>query len=132
MQGRTGGMNGNGMNNMGGMNGNGMNGNMNGMNGRVGGAAGGTLTGSLAEKIRALKFVKTELELYLDTHPRCRTALDYYYRTIQELNRLVEEYQNTTGPLTAAGVMSDDEWTWVGGPWPWQQAGDFMREWEDR
>ena len=134
----NGNMNGNGMNGMGGMNnmngtnGNGTNGmnNMGGMNGRVGGVTGngGALSGSLAEQIRALGFVKTELELYLDTHPRCRTALDYYYRTIQELNRLVDEYQNTVGPLTAAGVMSNDDWTWVQGPWPWQQAGDFMRE----
>lgn len=103
--------------------------NMNG--GRVGGAtdnSGKPLTGSLAEQIRALCFVKTELELYLDTHPTCPTALDYYQKTINELNRLTEEYNNTVGPLTASGVIISDGWTWATTPWPWQQAGDFMRE----
>lgn len=93
-------------------------------------ANGGALTGSLPEQIRALCFVKTELELYLDTHPTCRTALDYYHRTIDELNRLTEQYQATSGLLTASGNTDPDAWRWIEGPWPWQQAGDFMREGE--
>ena len=130
------GMNGTIPDNRNGMNGtipdnrNGMNGampdNRGGMNGRNPG--GTALTGSLADQIRALCFVKTELELYLDTHPRCRTALDYYYQTVEELKRLTEQYENTVGPLTAMGNVSTDRWTWVDGPWPWQMAGDFMRE----
>ena len=95
------------------------------MNGNAGGAM---LKGDLADKIRALTFVKEELELYLDTHPTCRTALDYYHQTMRELKRLTEEYENTVGPLTTAGVTDTEMWTWVGGPWPWQTAGDFMRE----
>ena len=95
------------------------------MNGRdVNGSA---LKGDLPEQIRALTFVKEELELYLDTHPGCHTALDYYHQTMRELKRLTEEYENTIGPLSTAGVKSTDYWTWVGGPWPWQTAGDFMR-----
>ena len=131
------------MNNMGGITNNGMNTDINNrsLNGNQlnnGGSTyglnpnGGRLSGSLAEQIRALSFVKTELELYLDTHPMCQTALDYYYQTIKELNRLTEMYQNTTGPLTAAGNMSTDRWQWVDGPWPWQQAGDFAREEDNR
>ena len=86
------------------------------------------LSGTLGEQIRALCFVKNELELYLDTHPSCRVALDYYHQTLRELNRLTEEYNNTVGPLTASGVITSDGWTWATTPWPWQQAGDFMRE----
>ena len=126
-------------NNPGGALDNGMNGrNLNGSTTNNGGTTyglnpnGGRLTGTLAEQIRALGFVKAELELYLDTHPHCKTALDYYYKTIQELRRLVEEYENTVGPLTAMGNMSTEHWHWVDGPWPWQQAGDFMREVRDR
>ena len=116
----------------------GMNGGLNNMNGSVGGVTngntygrnpnGGALAGSLADQIRALCFVKVELELYLDTHPRCRTALDYYYQTVEELKKLTERYENTVGPLTAMGNISTDQWHWVDGPWPWQQAGDFKRE----
>ena len=89
---------------------------------------GAALSGSLADQIRALCFVKVELELYLDTHPDCRIALDYYYKTVDELKRLTMEYENVTGPLTAMGNVSADRWAWVDGPWPWRQAGDFMRE----
>ena len=85
-----------------------------------------SLSADKLDAIRELSFVKTELELYLDTHPRCRTALDYYYQTVEELKRLTEQYENTTGPLTAMG-NTGDSWQWINGPWPWQQAGDFMR-----
>ena len=52
----------------------------------------------------------------------------YDEKTIAELKKLTDEYQNTVGPLTAMGVTDTEKWTWVDGPWPWQTAGDFMRE----
>lgn len=79
---------------------------------------------ALLEKIRALTFAKTELELYLDTHPRCKVALDYYYQNIEALRELTELYESVYGPLTAAGNVSPDGWTWVNGPWPWQRADE--------
>lgn len=113
------------------MNGNGMNGNGNlNRNGNMNGRTGAPM-GNLAEQVRQLDFVKRELELYLDTHPNCRTALDYYYQTVQALNRLTEEYHNTYGPLVAAGANDPEHWTWTDTPWPWQQAGDFAKE-DDR
>ena len=107
------------------------------MNGRVGGwqgmdGNGAPISGDLKEQIRALTFVLKELELYLDTHPGCRTALDYYYRTVTELRRLTEEYENTVGPLTSMGVMDTEGWTWVNTPWPWQRDGDYMQPREER
>ena len=42
----------------------------------------------LMRKIAALGFVKTELELYLDTHPTCQAALDMYHKTVDELKAL--------------------------------------------
>ncbi len=84
---------------------------------------------SLLEQIRALSFVKTELELFLDTHPNCKTALDYYHQTIESLGALREKYQNTVGPMFAAGVVSTDKWTWTEMPWPWQYDS---KAWEGR
>lgn len=83
---------------------------------------------SLAEKIRALTFVKQELELYLDTHPTCRVALDYYHMTIDALENLKEEYHNTHGPLVASGVTDEMEWTWVDEPWPWHRSDEGMSD----
>lgn len=93
---------------------------------------GRALRGNIGEQIRALCFVKNELELYLDTHPDCKIALDYYYKTVAELKKLTEQYENTVGPLTAMGVMSPDKWTWVKEPWPWQRDGDYRQPREDR
>ena len=83
---------------------------------------------SLIEKIRALSFVKVELELYLDTHPNCVAALDYYNKTLAELASLVDLYENTVGPLSAAGVRSENSWTWVTEPWPWQHGNGSIKE----
>lgn len=102
----------------------------NNMNGRN--VNGARLTGSLADQIRALCFVKSELELYLDTHPDCLTALDYYGLTVAELKKLTEQYENTVGPLTAMGSLDPQRWSWIDGPWPWQQAGDFVRKGKGR
>lgn len=82
---------------------------------------------ALGEKIRELTFVQKELELYLDTHPDCKTALDYYYQTVTALNDLAAEYEAKYGPLTSKGVMTDRGWTWVNMPWPWQREGDYMQ-----
>lgn len=98
-----------------GNNGNGMNGN--GMNGNN-----GALRGDLMERIRALSLVLNELELYLDTHPNCRTALDYYYQTVEALKTLTEEYNNTEGPLVARDATNTERWTWVDTPWPWHNG----------
>jgi spore coat protein JB len=73
----------------------------------------------LATKIQELSFVQKELELYLDTHPGCKTALDYYYQTVEALDSLTEEYEAKYGPITARSA-DGERWTWVDTPWPWQ------------
>ena len=79
----------------------------------------------LATRIQELTFVQKELELYLDTHPNCKTALDYYYQTIEALKALAEEHEAKYGPLTSKGVMTEHGWTWINEPWPWQRSGDY-------
>ena len=74
---------------------------------------------ALLKKIQALSFAKVETELYLDTHPDCAAALEYYKDTLEQLDELMSEYQNKYGPLFAEGVVGD-RWSWVDGKWPWQ------------
>ncbi len=80
------------------------------------------------EQIRALSFVKAELELYLDTHPTCPAALEYYEKTVDELTRLIAIYEGEHDPLTARGVRTDEGWTWINTPWPWQQGNGAVKE----
>ena len=74
---------------------------------------------ALLKKIQELSFAKVETELYLDTHPDSKQALDYYRDILNRLDEAMTEYQNKYGPLFAEGVVGD-RWTWVDGKWPWQ------------
>ena len=74
---------------------------------------------SLMKKVQQLSFAKLETELYLDTHPESREALNYYKDILGRLDEAMTEYQNKYGPLFAEGVVGD-RWTWVEGQWPWQ------------
>ena len=76
----------------------------------------------LMDKIHALSFAMTEAQLFLDTHPDCRAALDYFRNLRDELSLLTTEYQNKCGPLFADMTVGD-KWAWIDGPWPWQHNG---------
>ena len=75
----------------------------------------------LMTRVQRLGFMKVETELFLDTHPDCRQALDYYHRILSELDAAVAEYNNTYGPLTA-DASSTESWNWIEGAWPWQKC----------
>lgn len=71
--------------------------------------------------IMALEFTAVELNLFLDTHPGERRALDAYNATVEQLDELKREYEARFGPLTNFGYSdSDYPWRWVEEPWPWQ------------
>lgn len=87
-----------------------------------------SLSADKLDAIRELSFVKTELELYLDTHPSCKVALDYYHKTVDALTKLMVEYQTQGAPIVASGSVDTESWRWVGEPWPWQRVSDMARE----
>ena len=72
----------------------------------------------LMKRVQQLAFMKTETELFLDTHPDCRQALDYYHRILGELEAARMEYVAAHGPITA-DESSTERWNWVESPWPW-------------
>lgn len=72
------------------------------------------------KQIQALSFAQYELILFLDTHPNNANALCEYQKITPQLNELRAYYRENFGPLTPAEVDSSTEWTWVCGPWPWE------------
>ncbi len=78
---------------------------------------------NLMKKIQTLSFAKVEAELYLDTHPDNKEALEYYRGILSELDDAMTKYQNEVAPIFAEGVVGDS-WTWVRGKWPWQRDTD--------
>jgi hypothetical protein len=80
---------------------------------------GGRTNEALLGKIQELAFAKTETELYLDGHPGCVAALEYYKQIVEELRGLMDEYEGTVGTIRAENEMGGT-WSWVNKPWPWQ------------
>ena len=76
----------------------------------------------LMKKIMEYGFAITDLGLYLDTHPKDTDSLMTYSSLRDTYNSLVIEYTRRYGPLTITQVRSDNYWTWISTPWPWEGA----------
>ena len=75
---------------------------------------------SLMHEVQTTGFALTEAMLYLDTHPNCPMALDYFVKMREKCEQAKAEYEKEIGPLTVYGVDTDHGWTWTGEPMPWQ------------
>lgn len=70
--------------------------------------------------IRQLIFSAVDLNLYLDTHPDDRDALEVYNHYAMQLRDAVDAYDKKYGPLCNFGMgMSGHPWQWINEPWPW-------------
>ena len=78
----------------------------------------------LLSRIREAEFALVETILYLDAYPDNRQALAFYQDLLSERNRLVDQYENSVGPLTATGNRGNASWDWVKTPWPWEFAAN--------
>lgn len=78
----------------------------------------------LFKVIQSTNFAIIELALYLDTHPRCSSALETYHEYHKTFKKAVAIYENRFEPITIYGVNNDDYWTWGNEPWPWQKECD--------
>jgi spore coat protein JB len=76
----------------------------------------------LLRKIQELSFVAVDLNLYLDTHPGDRRALEMYNNVHRDFLQAVRKYEKMYGPLVNFGYSPamQDYWTWVESPWPWE------------
>ncbi|NPV89380.1 MAG: spore coat protein CotJB [Firmicutes bacterium] len=73
--------------------------------------------------IMALEFTAVEFNLYLDTHPDDRKALNDFYSTNQQLKKLKRDYESKYGPLTVSGRTPNKQaWKWICDPWPWEMV----------
>jgi len=82
----------------------------------------------MLKKISELQFAALDLNLYLDTHPKCKKALALYKKYFLAAKQLIAEYERRYGPLVGASVNDNTEtWKWVNDPWPWDVSMGGMR-----
>lgn len=75
---------------------------------------------TLLSRIAASEFILVETALFLDTHPDCQRALDYYKKYLDIYKTAAAEYSEKYGMLSPDGYAGQNRWQWVDGPWPWE------------
>lgn len=76
----------------------------------------------LMREIMEVDFVLKELNLFLDTHPNHKPALEKFQRYEAHSAKLKEEYRKMFGPLTPSVNDNLETWKWICGPWPWENC----------
>lgn len=74
----------------------------------------------LLRQVQQCDFTLYDLQLYLDTHPACRRAMEQYEKHLRHCRELEEEYVRRFGPLRAEQAAGSEPWSWVENPWPWE------------
>lgn len=78
----------------------------------------------LMKIITQASFAMDDVKLFLDTHPSCKEALEYYKKAKKVREEAWEEYTQRFGPLSSYEVDNMECWDWNKGPMPWE-GGNF-------
>lgn len=78
----------------------------------------------LMRKIQSNYFASYDLQLYLDTHPNDRKAFEMFKELVKKTKKLIEEYENQYGSLTAWGSIKAKEYDWLDEPWNWEKEAN--------
>lgn len=78
----------------------------------------------LLRKVQQHNFAMVDAVLYLDGHPNCRKALEYFSRQKAAYEKYAAEYEEKYGPLTPMSGVGCDSWKWIQGPWPWESEAN--------
>lgn len=76
----------------------------------------------MMRELQAVSFSLYDTLLYLDTHPDDDEALSHYDTLSSRRNHLMAEISDKYGAVTADYVVPQNGFTWIDGPWPWQEV----------
>ena len=76
----------------------------------------------LMRRIQETEFSLIDLNLFLDTHPDSKEALELFTKLAATLKSLKADYISKYGPLCAKDSANNTPFQWVepGRKWPWQ------------
>lgn len=75
----------------------------------------------LMKKMQEADFFLIDLQLYLNTHPRCQKALAMYAEAVRDAKKIRKEYEEKYGPITATSTPATVPWQWSKNPWTWEK-----------
>lgn len=71
-------------------------------------------------QLQALSFVRSELGMYLDTHPEDQEAFTLFQRYAEVERKARAEYEAKYGPLSQKAAAEQKRYNWTMSPWPWE------------
>lgn len=74
----------------------------------------------LYQWIHMVSFAVNDINLYLDTHPQDREALEYFNHYRELRMQALKEYESKFGPLTIDTATPEGKWLWSTQPMPWE------------
>ncbi len=83
---------------------------------------GGALPTDALSELQALDFVVVELGHYLDTHPDDKEAFALFQQYVAMCKSAKAAYEAKYGSLTRPATASQDSYTWLSDPWPWNYS----------
>ena len=79
----------------------------------------------LKEQLQIIDFAIVDTVLYLNAYPECKEALRYYHKLKEERKMLADTLaQSCNMPMTNLENHSEEKWTWIDSPWPWDIAAN--------
>ncbi len=75
---------------------------------------------ALLKRVQVCDFALIDAALFLDTHPNDQDALAFYKKYNDMRKKAIEDFTAKFGPLKQTDFNGGSHWTWVDGPWPWQ------------
>ena len=71
--------------------------------------------------VRMYRFAVIEANMFLDTHPHDKQALEYFQKVSAMYKKAKAEYTEKYGPLSVVDASEQNgKFYWVKGPWPWE------------
>ena len=79
----------------------------------------------LKEQLQIIDFSIIDTVLYLNAYPDCKEALKYYHKLKGERKMIMDTLaESCNTPVTNFDNYSEDRWTWIDSPWPWEIAAN--------
>ena len=73
----------------------------------------------LQRDLDTVSFSMDELRLFLDTHPECKEALDYFKSLSEKRENILSKYSQIA-QMEGYAASSACDWNWISSPWPWE------------
>ena len=78
----------------------------------------------LMRKIATVDFAITDLQIFLNTHPRNSEIADKLAEYQKKSAALQKQYEKKYGQITAKAEENENSWQWINSTWPWENGSE--------